>query len=161
MRASYRMKVPPAVWGPLFWHTIHIVALGYPANPTYGHKKAAKEFYESLAFLIPCPVCREHYEKHLQKNPLTPHLDRRDDLFRWTVNLHNEVNESLGKPRLLESEVIYYYRRIGARGKTPVINQDTLDELDLRSMIKGGLLGGGLMFVVGAVLWFSLEKGKN
>jgi hypothetical protein len=58
-------------------------------------------------------------------------------------------------------EVIYYYRRIGARGKTPVINQDTLDELDLRSMIKGGLLGGGLMFVVGAVLWFSLEKGKN
>ena len=161
MRVSYRMKVPPAVWGPLFWHTMHIVALGYPANPTYGHKKAAKEFYESLAFLIPCPVCREHYEKHLQKNPLTPHLDRRDDLFRWTVNLHNEVNESLGKPRLLESEVIYYYRRIGARGKTPVINQDTLDELDLRSMIKGGLLGGGLMFVVGAVLWFSLEKGKN
>ena len=161
MRSSYRMKVPPAVWGPLFWHTIHIVALGYPANPTYGHKKAAKEFYESLAFLIPCPVCREHYEKHLQKNPLTPHLDRRDDLFRWTVNLHNEVNESLGKPRLLESEVIYYYRRIGARGKTPVINQDTLDELDLRSMIKGGLLGGGLMFVVGAVLWFTLEKGKN
>ena len=155
------MKVPPAVWGPLFWHTIHIVALGYPTNPTYGHKKAAKEFYESLAFLIPCPVCREHYEKHLQKNPLTPHLDRRDDLFRWTVNLHNEVNESLGKPRLLESEVIYYYRRIGARGKTPVINQDTLDELDLRSMIKGGLLGGGLMLVVGAVLWFSLEKGKN
>jgi len=155
MRAAYRMKGPPVVWGPLFWHTIHIVALGYPANPTYGHKKAAKEFYESLAFLIPCPVCREHYEKHLQKNPLTPHLDRRDDLFRWTVNLHNEVNESLGKPRLLESEVIYYYRRIGARGKTPVINQDTLDELDLRSMIKGGLLGGGLMFVVGAVLWFS------
>ena len=161
MRVPYRMKVPPAVWGPLFWHTIHIVALGYPTNPTYGHKKAAKEFYESLAFLIPCPVCREHYEKHLQKNPLTPHLDRRDDLFRWTVNLHNEVNESLGKPRLLESEVIYYYRRIGARGKTPVINQDTLDELDLRSMIKGGLLGGGLMLVVGAVLWFSLEKGKN
>lgn len=152
------MKVPPAVWGPLFWHTIHIVALGYPSNPTYGHKKAAKEFYESLAFLIPCPVCREHYETHLQKNPLTPHLDRRDDLFRWTVNLHNEVNDTLGKPRLLESEVIYYYRRIGARGKSPVINQDTLDELDMRSMIKGGLIGGGAVFILGVAVWYSVGK---
>jgi len=158
MVAASRMKIPPAVWGPLFWHTIHITALGYPANPSYGHKKAAKEFYESLAFLIPCPVCREHYETHLQKNPLTPHLDRRDDLFRWTVNLHNEVNETLGKPRLLESEVIYYYRRIGARGKDPVINQDTLDELDMRSMIKGGLIGGGAMLALGTVLWFTTRN---
>lgn len=158
MSVSYRMKVPPAVWGPLFWHTIHITALGYPANPTYGHKKAAKEFYESLAFLVPCPVCREHYETHLQKNPLTPHLDRRDDLFRWTVNLHNEVNKTLGKPRLLESEVIYYYRRIGARGKNPVINQDTLDELDMRSMIKGGLIGGSAMFALGVAVWYSVGK---
>jgi len=152
------MKIPPAVWGPLFWHTIHITALGYPTNPAYSHKKAAKEFYESLAFLIPCPVCREHYETHLQKNPLTPHLDRRDDLFRWTVNLHNEVNTTLGKPRLLESEVIYYYRRIGARGKDPVINKDTLDELDMRSMIKGGLIGGGAMLALGVALWYTAKK---
>jgi hypothetical protein len=158
MVAASRMKIPPSVWGPLFWHTMHITALGYPTNPAYNHKKAAKEFYESLAFLIPCPVCREHYETHLQKNPLTPHLDRRDDLFRWTVNLHNEVNEKLGKPRLLESEVIYYYRRIGARGKNPVINQDTLDELDMRSMIKGGLIGGGAMLALGAAVWFTTRN---
>jgi len=158
MAAAYRMKIPPEVWGPIFWHTIHITALGYPSNPNYGQKKAAKEFYESLAFLIPCPVCREHYETHLQKNPLTPHLDRRDDLFRWTVNLHNEVNTTLGKPRLLETEVIQYYRRIGARGKNPVINQDTLDELDMRSMIKGGLIGGGAMLVLGIAVWYSTQK---
>ncbi|NDB86015.1 MAG: hypothetical protein EB127_25435 [Alphaproteobacteria bacterium] len=158
MITANRMKIPPEVWGPIFWHTIHITALGYPSNPTYGHKKAAKEFYESLVFLIPCPVCRQHYETHLQKNPLTPHLDRRDDLFRWTVNLHNEVNTTLGKPRLLESEVIYYYRRIGARGKSPVINQDTLDELDMRSMIKGGLIGGGAMFALAAAVWYSTQK---
>jgi hypothetical protein len=157
MGVENRMKIPPEVWGPIFWHTIHITALGYSPNPTYGHKKAAKEFYESLAFLIPCPVCRQHYETHLQKNPLTPHLDRRDDLFRWTVNLHNAVNETLGKPRLLESEVIYYYRRIGARGKNPVINQDTFDELDMRSMIKGGLIGGGAMFILGIAIWYSLQ----
>ena len=149
------MKLPPTVWGPLFWHTIHIVALGYPQDPTYAQKRSAKEFYESLGFLIPCPVCREHYQKHLQKIPITPHLDRRDDLFKWTVQLHNEVNALLGKSRMLESDVIYYYRRIGARGKSPVIHQDTLDEMDLRSMIKGALLGGGVVFAAGLLIWFS------
>ena len=152
------MKLPPSVWGPLFWHTIHIVALGYPKSPSYAHKKAAKEFYESLTFLIPCPVCREHYTKHLVKTPISPHLDRRDDLFRWTVNLHNEVNALLGKPRMLESNVLYYYKRIGALGRNPVINQDSLDEVDLRSMIKGGFIGGGVMFGVGLVVWLSTNK---
>jgi hypothetical protein len=152
------MKLPPAVWGPLFWHTLHIVALGYPKEPTYAQKRAAKEFYESLGILIPCPVCREHYQTHLQKIPITPHLDRREDLFKWTVQLHNEVNALLGKSRMLESDVIYYYRRIGARGKTPVINQDTLDEMDLRSMIRGGLLGGGIVFTVGILIWLSTVK---
>ena len=42
------MQFPPSVWGPFFWHTIHIVALGYPKSPTYTDKKCAKEFYESL-----------------------------------------------------------------------------------------------------------------
>jgi len=152
------MKIPPTVWGPIFWHTIHIVALGYPSNPSYAQKRAAKEFYESLGSLIPCPVCREHYVTHLQKMPLTPHLDRRDDLFKWTVELHNEVNKLLGKPRRLESEVIAYYRRIGARGKNPVIHQDTLDELDLRSMIKGGFIGAGVVFTAGALLWYSTRN---
>jgi hypothetical protein len=154
------MKLPPAVWGPLFWHTLHIVALGYPKEPTYAQKRAAKEFYESLGILIPCPVCREHYQTHLQKIPITPHLDRREDLFKWTVHLHNEVNALLGKSRMLESDVIYYYRRIGARGKTPVINQDTLDEMDLRSMIRGGLLGGGVVFTAGILLWLSTRETK-
>jgi len=154
------MRFPPSVWGPLFWHTIHITALAYPVSPSYTHKKAAKEFYESLAHLIPCPVCREHYQTHLQKYPLAPHLDKREDLFKWTVQLHNEVNESIGKPRVTEAEAIFFYRRIGARGTTPVINQEILDELDLRSAIKGGLVGGGIVLSAAIVLWLA-SKGTS
>ena len=149
------MKLPPAVWGPLFWHTIHIVAIGYPQSPSYAQKRAAKEFFESLSFLIPCPVCREHYQTHLQKSPISPHLDSRDDLFKWTVYLHNEVNKVLKKPVLLESEVIYFYKRVGARGKNIVVNQDTIDEVDLRSMIKGGLMGAGTVLVGGSLIWLA------
>jgi hypothetical protein len=90
--------------------------------------------------------------------PISPHLDRRDDLFRWTVELHNEVNTLLGKSRMLESAVLYYYNRIGAIGKNPVIGQDTLDEMDLRSAIKGGFVGGGLMFGIGLLIWMSTNR---
>jgi hypothetical protein len=154
------MRLPPTVWGPFFWHTIHIVALGYPKEPSYAHKRAAKEFFESLAHLIPCPACREHYVVHMQKAPITPHLDRKDDLFRWTVELHNAVNKSLGKLPYTETEALMFYRRIGARGKSPVINQEHLDEVDIRSMIKGGFLGAGLVFVAGGLLWWTTRGDK-
>jgi hypothetical protein len=154
------MRLPPTVWGPLFWHTIHITALGYSNEPTYSQKRAAKEFFEALGHLIPCPLCRSHYEVHIQKYPISPHLDKRVDLFRWTVNLHNEVNKSLGKPTQTEMEVIYYYRRIGAREKSPVINQDTLDEMDVRSMLKGGFVGAGLTFLAGSLLWWTTKSEK-
>jgi len=154
------MRLPPTVWGPLFWHTIHITALGYSNEPTYAQKRAAKEFFEALAYLIPCPLCRSHYETHIQKYPISPHLDKRIDLFRWTVNLHNEVNKSLGKPTQTEMEVIYFYKRIGAREKSPVINQDTLDEVDIRSMLKGGFVGAGLTFLAGSLLWWTTKSEK-
>ena len=155
------MKLPPSVWGPLFWHTMHIMALSYPEKPTYAHKRAAKDFYESLAHLIPCPKCREHYSTHLQKAPISPHLDRRIDLFRWTVNVHNVVNKSLDKPSVSEKEAILFYERIGARGTTPVINQEILDETDMRSMVKGGIIGGGVVLAAAALLWWTTKGEKG
>jgi hypothetical protein len=129
--------------------------LSYPAEPSYGQKRAAKDFFESLGHLIPCPKCREHYQQHLQRMPISPHLDRRDDLFRWTVNLHNEVNKSLDKQPVSEIESINFYRRIGARGTTPVISPADLDEVDMRSMIKGGLIGAGVIMAAGGLLWWT------
>ena len=154
------MRLPPSVWGPFFWHTMHITALSYPSNPSYAVKRAAKDFFESIAHLIPCPKCREHYTIHLQKFPISPHLDRREDLFRWTVNLHNEVNKSLDKPIISEKESIQFYGRIGARGTSPVINQIDLDEIDMRSMVKGGIIGGSVVFFAGALLWWTTKGEK-
>ena len=114
------VSMPPTVWGPFFWHTMHLVALGYPNAPSYQEKKAAKEFYESFAFLIPCPVCKTHYEEKLREMPLTASLDSRKDLFRWTVEIHNKVNVMLHKPTLTESDALDYYTKLGAYGRSPV-----------------------------------------
>jgi len=152
------MHIPPEVWGPFFWHTIHIVALGYPQTPEYSDKKAAKEFYESLQNLIPCPICRQHYVSHLTKLPIGPSLDNRKDLFRWTVDLHNDVNEMLGKRKYTETEVIQYYTRLGARGRSPVITSQDFMEADQQAMLKGVVAGVGVSVVLGAILYFSLPK---
>jgi hypothetical protein len=92
--------------------------------------------------------------------PISPHLDRREDLFRWTVDLHNEVNVMLGKPKVTELDSINFYRRIGVRERSPFINQDDLDEIDLRSMIKGGLIGAGVVGTAGLLLWWSTRGEK-
>ena len=150
-----KLKMPPEVWGPLFWHTIHIVALGYPEKPNYSQKKAAKEFFESLGFLIPCDVCKTHYAQHLAVKPVTQHLDRRQDLLKWTIDLHNTVNVSLQKPQLSEVEVIAYYRRLGGRGRTPLWSTADFAEADMRARIQGIFAGGGITLVACMLLWFT------
>jgi len=147
------MHIPPEVWGPFFWHTIHIVALGYPSEPSYAHKRAAKEFYESLKTLIPCPICREHFVVHLEKYPITPHLDRKIDLFRWTILLHNEVNKILNKPQVTETQVIAYYNRLGQRARSPVWNPNDFVEADYKAFLKGLGIGAGTTLLAGAALW--------
>lgn len=148
------MQFAPSVWGPFFWHTIHIVALGYPKHPTYTDKKSAKEFYESLAFLLPCSVCREHYKEHLQKNPLTPFLDSRMDLMKWTVEIHNQVNKMLGKPQWSMEEVISYYERLGRRNRSPIWTKEDMNEVDYRSFVKGFVTGSILLSTLGATVYF-------
>ena len=148
------MHIPPEVWGPFFWYTIHITALGYPTQPSYAHKKAAKEFYESLKFLLPCPICKEHYITHLEKYPITPHLDRRSDLFRWTLLLHNEVNKSLQKEEMTESQVLKNLARLGSAGRSPVWTPDDFAEADWAARIQGIAIGATITAVAVGTLYY-------
>ena len=151
------MHIPPEVWGPFYWHTIHITALGYPTEPTYSDKKAAKEFFESLQILIPCPTCRKHYSSHMAKMPIAASLDNRKDLFAWTVDLHNEVNVMLGKRKYTQTECIQYYSRLGARGKTPVITGQDFIEADQQAIWKGVTAGIATMGVLCGILYIQMR----
>jgi hypothetical protein len=147
------MQFPPSVWGPFFWHTMHIVALGYSKNPTYTDKKCAKEFYESLAFLLPCSICREHYKEYLQEKPISTFLDSRTDLIKWTVQIHNKVNKMLGKPEWTLEEVLSYYEKVGARNRSPVWTKEDMKEVDYASFMKGFLTGSVVLSVIGGVMY--------
>jgi hypothetical protein len=132
---------------------MHIVALGYSKNPTYTDKKCAKEFYESLAFLLPCSICREHYKEYLQEKPISTFLDSRTDLIKWTVQIHNKVNKTLGKPEWTLEEVLSYYEKVGARNRSPVWTKEDMKEVDYGSFVKGFLTGSVVLSVVGGVMY--------
>jgi len=152
------MIISPQVWGPLFWHVIHIVALSYPIQePSYGVKRHAKEFFESLASLIPCPVCRDHYTEHLKNNPISTFLDKRADLFRWTVMLHNEVNKTLGKSYVSEQEAVAFYKKLGERNRSPVWTSEDFKERDMRSFIQGITYGFVAAGIIGGLVYFTTQ----
>ena len=102
----------PDIWGPHFWYILHIISFDYPLRPTEYDKRVFHDFYSSLKDIIPCEKCRKHYRTHINKYPLTPHLDTRDTLVKWVIQVHNFVNASLGKPILSIPEVMDIYANL-------------------------------------------------
>jgi hypothetical protein len=100
----------------MIWSTLHIISLAYPDEPTYAEKRSAKEFFNSLAHLLPCPVCRSHFREILQGSPVDSWLDNRTLLTEWVWKAHNAVNVKLGKPEVSLVDFYKRYREMADRG---------------------------------------------
>ena len=85
----------PKNWGKFGWGFIHNVALGYSEDLTYMKKDQYRKFFEAIGDVLPCLDCQTHYKEMLVNNP--PVLVNKDTLFKWTVDIHNKVNERLNK----------------------------------------------------------------
>ncbi len=70
------------MWGPPLWKELHSsAALGYLDE--YSIRKFIQR--------VPCPVCKAHALGWLKQNPVG------EDVFAWTLGLHNAVNRRNGK----------------------------------------------------------------
>ena len=116
----------PEIWGPHLWFILHIISFEYPENPTEYDKRIYHDFYTALKDVIPCELCRKHYREHLHKHPLTPHLDTRQTLVQWVIDVHNFVNISLGKPTLTYDEVMYIYANLKPVSPFYTINTEAI-----------------------------------
>lgn len=102
----------PAVWGPHFWFVLHLVSFHYPDPPNTFDKESFKAFYHAIKEILPCAKCRKHYKTYLSQYPIEPNLDRRIDLIRWVIQIHNFVNVKLGKPVLRDTDVFTIYANL-------------------------------------------------
>lgn len=102
----------PQAWGSCLWRTIHILAIGYPDNPSYENTIDYKNFFENLWKVLPCHNCAVNYKRHLKEVPLDNYLVSNNKLFEWTVTLHNVVNAELNKPLMNLNDATKLYRNI-------------------------------------------------
>ena len=100
----------PKIWGPHYWFFIHTVAMTYPIRPNAVTKKKYYEFIQNLPLFIPVESLSGEFSKLIDKYPVTPYLDNRESLIRWTHFVHNKINQKLEKPQISLSEFyIKYY----------------------------------------------------
>jgi hypothetical protein len=99
----------PKIWGPHYWFFIHTVAMTYPIRPNAVTKKKYYEFIQNLPIFIPVENMSGEFSKLLDKYPVTPYLDDRESLIRWTHFIHNKINQKLEKPQISLSEFYVKY----------------------------------------------------
>ena len=89
-----------SVWGPIFWYQLHIISITYPVYPSAVDQSNMITYLRSLSNLLPCSRCREHFTQALDEVCLQSVTSSREELFIFTVNLHNRVNKRSGKPQM-------------------------------------------------------------
>ena len=88
----------PPIWGTYYWKVIHLSCLSYPMKPNKIEKANMNRFIISICYLLPCPQCRHHALKYINK--IKPNLANRISILYWSFDFHNEVNKRTGKKQL-------------------------------------------------------------
>lgn len=90
---------PPSAWGKETWKLMHLVAINFPLEPTEADREAFSTFIRGLSLVLPCMVCRSHFQEMLSGEFAiqTKDLTDRASVFGWTVRVHNHVNQRLNK----------------------------------------------------------------
>jgi FAD-linked sulfhydryl oxidase len=78
------------------WTFLHTMSAYYPEKPNEQQQSSMRSFIKALSNFYPCGYCAEHLREHLKENE--PQVSTRQALSKWFCDLHNEVNERLGKP---------------------------------------------------------------
>ena len=98
------------IWGPPAWTFLHTVTYNYPDNPTEDDKRNFYNFFDSLQHVLPCEKCKGHYKQNIQKYNLKNNLGSRQELVKWLIDLHNDINKDNGKPGWSYSDVFNKYQ---------------------------------------------------
>ncbi len=92
------MIEPNNNWGPDLWRGIHSVIRFYPEEPSETERESYKLFLMSLAKVLPCDRCKEHFSEFLKNVNFSELLMNQFTLVKGIIELHNDINKRNGKP---------------------------------------------------------------
>lgn len=104
MKKKENQHAQPKVWGNHAWSLLHCIIMTYPIRPSPERQKEMETFLISFGKVLPCKLCRKNFENYLAKNPIR--LGTRNQLRDWIIDLHNSVNQRLGKRVLSHQEAL-------------------------------------------------------
>ncbi|MES1919898.1 Flavin-linked sulfhydryl oxidase of the mitochondrial IMS [Bonamia ostreae] len=78
------------------WAFMHTTAAFYPNKPKKVFQKEMKMLMYLLVKHYPCSYCSDMTMTEMAHNP--PRTGSRNDFAKWVCEIHNEVNDRLGKP---------------------------------------------------------------
>lgn len=147
----------PEIWGPGFWIILHSISINYPDKPTYIDKQQHLLFFQSLKQVLPCQKCRTHYTEYLNKNPISPYLDNKDNLILWVLNCHNNVNKINSKKLYSLDEMKQFYNNVYSNSdkfKFKLINKNDIKELDTKKKKINYHLILNIVFIILFIILF-------
>lgn len=91
-------------WGPAVWTTIHFLAAniqqpGMSQTELANRYEIFHNFIVSLAYLLPCEICRNHMRENLNSPQGKMDFTRKSP-FQWSCEFHNVVNNQNKKPEV-------------------------------------------------------------
>ncbi len=140
------MGLSPTIWGPQGWHFIHATAATFPNEPTKADKENYSVFFNDLGNILPCELCRENFKEKLKKLP--PPLTNSEEMFKWSVDIHNQVNRENNKPELTIEQAKKAFNN-NVLSPSNISGTSTMEKLNSLAVVLGGVgvgmfLGGGI-----------------
>ena len=97
-------------WGPSMWTVMHTISLNHPIHPSNEEKKAVISFFNSLRIILPCQVCKEHFNQIIDRLPsIESAVETQETLVHWVFNLHNAINAIANRSSISFKEFIELY----------------------------------------------------
>lgn len=144
------MGISPECWGPYMWGAIHLISLGAPDQIDSASKNAYAMFFQQMPYILPCASCARHLQENLTNLPVEAHLQGKETLFAWSVQLHNTVNRQLGKPEMPLAQAREHWEKV-CRGlqmpSTTSVNVATNKKTILLFLV-GVFIGIGFAYAV-------------
>ena len=117
---------------PSLWHFLHTMSFNYPVHPTKEDKMNYMNFIHSLKFILPCKYCRINLKRNLKETGFSIKcMKNRETFSMFIFNLHNHINEMLGKRNVLTyDEVRERYENFRSRcnKKTQKVKKFKMDK---------------------------------
>lgn len=97
--------VAPEIWGSIYWKNLQRLFFfmdQQSSTMNADHLQHLYSWLEHLAFLLPCPSCREDFLKRIhEKKERDPFVI--GDLFPWMIRLQNEINQAVHSKKVDQS----------------------------------------------------------